>query len=288
MLTEILQAVINGLLIGGVYAVVSVGLTLVFGVMDIINFAQGAFMMLGMYVAYVAFQVLGLDPVFGSLIAFAVVFVIGWLIQRLLIERVMEASMLSQILLTVAISLFLISVCELIFGADFKSVNTPYQITAFNVGSLTLPASYLIAFGVSLVVTSALYLLLERTDLGRAMRATAQNRFAAQLMGLDPKRIFAVAFGIGTGIAALGGAVVLPYAYAYPTVGHQFALIMFTVVVLSGLGSVRGAIVGGLIIGTIHSLSAVFLPTELQDLTLFIVFIGTLMIRPTGLFGRPA
>ena len=286
MSSEILQALVNGLLIGGVYAVISVGLALVFGVMDVVNFAQGEFMMLGMYVAYLVFKTLGIDPILGALIAFGVVFVIGWLVQRLLIERVIEGPMLSQIFLTVAIALFLVNSVDLIFGSDFKSVSTPYQNAAWHVGDLVLSGAYLVAFSVSLVITAALYLLLEKTDLGRAMRATAQNRFAAQLMGLNPRKIFALAFGTGTGLAALGGAVILPYAYAYPTVGHQFALIMFTVVVLSGLGSVRGAIVGGLIVGVVHSMSGVFLPTELQNLSLFVVFLGTLMIKPTGLFGR--
>lgn len=286
MSSEILQALINGLLIGGVYAVISVGLALIFGVMDIVNFAQGEFMMLGMYVAYLMFKMLGIDPIVGALIAFAVVFVIGWLIQRLLIERVVEAPMLSQIFLTVAIALFLVNSVDLIFGSDFKSVSTPYQNSAWHVGNLVLSDAYLVAFAVSLVITALLYLMLEKTDLGRAMRATAQNRLAAQLMGLNPRKVFALAFGTGTGLAALGGAVILPYAYAYPTVGHQFALIMFTVVVLSGLGSVRGSIVGGLVVGVVHSMSGVFLPTELQNLSLFVVFLGTLMIKPTGLFGR--
>lgn len=286
MSSEILQALINGLLIGGVYAVISVGLALIFGVMDIVNFAQGEFMMLGMYVAYLMFKMLGIDPIVGALIAFGVVFVIGWLIQRLLIERVIEAPMLSQIFLTVAIALFLVNSVDLIFGSDFKSVSTPYQNSAWHVGNLVLSDAYLVAFAVSLVITALLYLMLEKTDLGRAMRATAQNRFAAQLMGLNPRKVFALAFGTGTGLAALGGAVILPYAYAYPTVGHQFALIMFTVVVLSGLGSVRGSIVGGLVVGVVHSMSGVFLPTELQNLSLFVVFLGTLMIKPTGLFGR--
>ena len=286
MTGEILQALMNGLLIGGVYAVISVGLALVFGVMHIVNFAQGEFMMLGMYVAYVVFEALGIDPIAGALIAFGVVFVLGWLIQRLLIERVIEAPMLSQIFLTVAIGLFLVGAIELIFGADFQSVATPYQTAAVNIGSLVLPGPYLVAFSVSLVITAALYLLLEKTDFGRAMRAVAQNRMAAQLVGLNPKRIFALAFATGTGLAALGGAIILPYAFAYPTVGHQYALIMFTVVVLAGLGSVHGAIIGGFVIGIVHSLSAVLMPMELQNLSLFIVFLGTLMIRPTGLFGR--
>ncbi len=283
--TQVLQALLNGLLIGGVYAVISVGLTLVFGVMDIINFAQGGFMMLGMYVAFSVTRATGIDPIAASVVAFAVVFVIGWLIQRWLIERVIHAPMISQIFLTVALSMLLVSVAELSFGSDFKSVHTSYQTAAVQLGRINLSVPYLLAFGVSMLITAGLWLLLEYTDIGRAMRATAQNRTAAQLMGLNPKFIYAMAFALGTGLAALGGAVILPYAYVYPTVGHQYALIMFTVVVISGLGSVRGAIIGGFIIGIVHSLSAVFLSSELQNAVIFVVFLGTLMIRPQGLFG---
>lgn len=288
MTAQLLQTVLNGLLIGGVYAVISVGLALVFGVMDIINFAQGEFMMLGMYAAYIASRATGVDPILLSLVAFLVVFAIGWLVQRLLIERVLGAPMLSQIFLTVAISLFFVSAAELLFGANFESVHTGYQTAAVHIGRVTLSVPYLLAFGVSTVIALALWLLLTRTDLGRAMRATAQNRVAAELVGLNPRHIYAFAFGLGTGLAALGGAVILPYAYVYPTVGHQYIVIMFTVVILSGLGSILGAIVGGLLIGVINSLSAVFLPTELQNVVLFAVFLGTLAIAPAGLFGARA
>jgi branched-chain amino acid transport system permease protein len=253
--------------------------------MDIINFAQGGFMMLGMYVAFIVTRATGVDPIAASVVAFAVVFVIGWLIQRWLIERVIHAPMISQIFLTVALSMLLVSVAELSFGSDFKSVHTSYQTAAVQLGRINLSVPYLLAFGVSMLITAGLWLLLEHTDIGRAMRATAQNRTAAQLMGLNPKFIYAMAFALGTGLAALGGAVILPYAYVYPTVGHQYALIMFTVVVISGLGSVRGAIIGGFIIGIVHSMSAVFLSSELQNAVIFVVFLGTLMIRPQGLFG---
>ncbi|CAM5201620.1 Branched-chain amino acid transport system permease protein OS=Castellaniella defragrans OX=75697 GN=HNR28_000956 PE=3 SV=1 [Castellaniella defragrans] len=285
MTNEIVQALVSGILIGGVYAVISAGLTLVFGVMNIVNFAQGEYMMLGMYVAYIASQATGIDPILLSVLAFVVVFCIGWLVQDLLIDKVLDAPMISQIFLTIAISLLFVSAAELTFGSDFKSVHTPYQTAAVHLHGITLGVPYILAFCVSVVITFALWLLIKRTDVGRAMRATSQNRVAAQLVGLNPKRIYAFAAGLGTGLAALGGAVILPYIYVYPTVGRQYVVIMFTVVILSGLGSIVGAIVGGLIIGVAMSFSGVFMPTEMQNVVLFVLFLGTLAIRPSGLFG---
>jgi branched-chain amino acid transport system permease protein len=283
---ELLQALINGVLIGGVYALIGVGLTLVFGVMDIVNFAQAEFMMLGMYVAFFLFQVTGIDPILSSLIVFGVVFLIGALVQKGLIQRVMNAPMVSQIFLTVGLTMVLVSTTQLLFGATFRSVTTAYQMLAFHLGPLQFSVPYLIAFGVSITIYFFLWLFLERTDLGRSMRATAQNRSAAILVGINDKQMYVLAMGLGTGLAASAGAVILPYAYVFPTVGHQYALIMFTTVVLGGFGSVPGALLGGIIVGIIQSVSSVYLPTQLQNLVVFIVFIITLVYKPAGLLGR--
>lgn len=287
MTEQVLQAIINGLLIGGVYAVVSIGLALVFGVMDIVNFAQAEFLMVGMYLSYLLLSYFGIDPIVGAPLVLVGTACLGALVQRLLIQPVLKAPMVSQIFLTVGLSVVLVSSAQLLFGANFLSAKTSYQTEAVRLGGIALSVPYLFAFAASALVTLLLWLVLERTDLGRAMRATAQNRTAAILMGIDPNRMFVLAFAIGTGLAGFAGAVILPYAYVYPTIGHQYALIMFTVVVLGGLGSVPGAIVGGLAIGIIHSTSAVFLPIQLQNLVVFIIFITTLMLRPSGLFGRP-
>lgn len=283
---ELLQAIINGILIGGVYALIGVGLTLVFGVMDIVNFAQAEFMMLGMYGAFFLFQTAGIDPILSSLIVFGIVFLIGAIVQILLIQRVMNAPMVSQIFLTVGLTMVLVSTTQLFFGATFRSVTTSYQMLAFRLGSLQFSVPYLIAFGVSITIYFFLWLFLERTDLGRSMRATAQNRSAAILVGIDDKKMYILALGLGTGLAASAGAVILPYAYVFPTVGHQYALIMFTTVVLGGFGSVPGALLGGIIVGIIQSVSSVYLPTQLQNLVVFIVFILTLVYKPAGLLGR--
>lgn len=287
-MVEVLEAVVNGVLVGGVYAIISVGLTLVYGIMDIVNFAQADFLMLGMFAAYLFAQLLGLDPVLSSILVFPVIFLVGALVQRGLVQRVQQAPIVSQIFLTVGLSLVLQSLMQMIFGANFRSVTTSYQTQAIPVGPLNLSVPYVLAFLASAVMALALWMFLERTDLGRCMRATAQNRVAATLVGIDPSKMYVVAFGVGTALAGMAGAVILPYAYVFPTVGHQYALIMFTVVVLGGLGNVLGALVGGLLVGVIHSVSAVFLPTQLQNLVVFIIFILTLTYKPTGLLGRRA
>jgi branched-chain amino acid transport system permease protein len=286
MALTLTQAIINGLLIGGIYALIAVGLTLVFGIMDIVNFAQSEFLMMGMFFAYILSRLFGLDPILSSFIVFAVVFFIGAVVQRFFIQKVLNAAMVTQILLTVGISIVMISVTQLIFGANFHSVTTSYQMKALHVGPIIISVSYLLAFGGSFVMYFLLWLFLNRTYVGRAIRATAQNRKAAILLGINPDRMFILAFAVGTGMAGVAGAMILPYAYVFPTVGHEFALIMFTVVVLGGFGSVPGALVGGLMVGVIQSVSAILLPTQLQNLVVFIIFILTLTYKPNGLFGR--
>jgi branched-chain amino acid transport system permease protein len=282
----ILQAIINGVLIGGVYALISVGLTLVFGVMDIVNFAQAEFLMIGMYVAFYLYLVAGIDPILASAFVFIVVFLIGAIVQKGLIQHVLKAPMVSQIFLTVGLSMVLISIAQLLFGTTFRSVSTPYQMSALHLGQLQFSVPYLIAFGISLVMFFLLWLFLEKTDIGRSMRATTQNRMAATIVGINDTRMYVLAFGIGTALTGVAGAVILPYAYVFPMISHQYGLTMFTAVILGGFGSVPGALLGGLIVGIIQSMSSVFLATQLQNLVVFIVFITALVYRPAGLLGR--
>jgi branched-chain amino acid transport system permease protein len=280
-----LQATLDGLMIGGVYAVISIGLTLVFGVMGIINFAQAEFLMLGMFVAYFAWAWLGMDPLLAAPFAFVIVCALGMAVQTLLLRRVMRAPPVAQIFLTVGLLIVLQNAALLVFGSSFRSVATPYQASALRLGPLYLSVPYLAAFAASVASGLALWIYLQRSWFGRAMRATAQDAFAAQLMGIDTHAMHRMAFGIGVGLTAFGGAVILPYLTVYPTVGEQFVVLMFTVVVLGGLGSVLGAIAGGFSVGLIQSISGLFLPVQLQNLILFVVFIAVLSLRPEGLLG---
>ena len=279
----LLQAIFDGLLVGGVYAVISIGLTLVYGVMGIVNFAQAEFLMIGMFVAWFAWAYLGLDPVLAAPLSFAVAFGIGWLVQ--LIARVLKAPSVAQIFLTVGLLIVLENGALLAFGSQFRSVTTWYQTRSLSLGGLFISVPYLIAFAMSLACGVALWWFMRTSWFGRAMRATAQNPMAAQLMGIDTALMYKIAFALGVGLTAFGGAVILPYVTVYPGVGGQFVILMFTVVVLGGLGSVAGAVVGGLAVGVIQALSSLYFPIQLQNLFLFLVFILVLAVRPQGLVG---
>jgi branched-chain amino acid transport system permease protein len=282
---SLLQAIVDGLLIGGVYAIISIGLTLVYGVMGIVNFAQAEFLAIGMFVAWFAWAFLGLDPILAAPLSFAVAFAIGWLVQDQLISRVLKAPPVAQIFLTVGLLIVMENGTLLLFGSQFRSVTTSYQAMSLSLGPLFVSVPYLIAFVVSLACGAALWSFMRASWFGRAMRATAQNPMAAQLMGIDTSLMYRIAFALGVGLTAFGGAIILPYVTVYPGVGGQYVVLMFTVVVLGGLGNVAGAVVGGLAVGVIQALSSLFFPIQLQNLVLFIVFILVLAIRPQGLVG---
>src|SRR5271168_3013870 len=277
------QALIDGILLGGVYAVIALGLSLVYGVVGIVNFAHGAFLTIGMYVAWFAWRYLGLDPLAGSVLSFGVVFGLGYLVQRTLIARVLTAPPAAQIFLTVGLLIAIENGTLLLFGSDFRSVSVPYQLQGYRVGGNFLSAPYLYAFISAIVLGGGLELYLARSWTGRAIRAVAQDPVAATLAGVDTRRTYARAFGLGVALTAFGGAIILPYITVSPTIGGQYVVLMFTAVVLGGLGSVRGALVGGLAVGIIQSLSALFFPIQLQNLFLFVIFIGVLSLRPQGL-----
>ncbi len=281
----VIQAILDGLMIGGVYAVISIGLTLVFGVMGIVNFAQAEFLMLGMFVAYYAWAWLGLDPLIAAPLSFVVVFTLGAAMQHFLIRRVLKAPEVAQIFLTVGLLIVMENAALLMFGSGFKSVSTSYQTSALKLGPLFISVPYLLAFLMSVASGLALWLFMRKSWFGKAMRATAQDPMAARLMGINADGMHMLAFALGVGLTAFGGAVILPYLTVSPTVGGQFAVLMFTVVVLGGLGSVAGAVVGGLAVGIIQSLSALAFPIQLQNLFLFVVFIAVLAFRPQGLIG---
>ncbi len=281
----VIQAILDGIMIGGVYAVISIGLTLVFGVMGIINFAQAEFLMLGMFVAYYAWAWLGLDPLIAAPLAFVVVFALGAAVHQLMIRRVLQAPVVAQIFLTVGLLIVLENAALVMFGSSFRSVTTPYQTSALQVGSLFVSVPYLAAFLMSVACGVALWLFMRASWFGRAMRATAQDPMAARLLGINADAMHRLAFALGVALTAFGGAVILPYLTVSPTVGGQFVVLMFTVVVLGGLGSVAGAVVGGLAVGIIQSLSALAFPIQLQNLVLFVVFIAVLALRPEGLLG---
>ncbi len=283
---QFLQSLANGLMIGSVYALIAVGLTLVFGVMDIVNFAHGEFLMLGMFGGYLASTRFGIDPLLAAPLVGLVVFAVGVVLERLLIEPIIKAPPIAQVMLTVGLGLVMANGAAAVMGNDFRSVKTSYQTSFVSIGGLAFSQTYLYAAAYALVVSGLLGLFLNRTGFGKAMRATSQNREAAVLLGINPKVMYMVAFGIGVGLAALAGSAIVPYTLVYPFVGQQYVLIMFTVVVLGGLGSVRGAILAGLAVGVIQSFTTSVLSSELQNLVVFIVFLGVLVLIPGGVLKR--
>lgn len=285
MLTTLLQAIVNGLLIGGIYALVSIGVTLIFGVVKIVNFAQGEFVMVGMYITFFLATQLGLDPLLSLLVVMPVLFAIGVLLQRVLIRRVLALGDMPQIFLTFALSLLLMNVMLLLFTADYRTVHTFYTDEALHLGEINLPVAKLIAFAVAMLLSGALWAFLRLTDLGKSMRAAAQKPEVAKLMGIDPDRVFAIAVGIALALAGAAGALLMPFYPAYPMVGQVFVLMAFVAVVLGTLGNVVGALIASLMMGVAESLGVQFVGADSGLIVVFAMLLLTLAVRPAGLFG---
>lgn len=281
----IFQSLINGLLIGGVYSLVAIGLNMIFGVMKIINFAHGSLMMIGMYICYWAVRLGGIDPYLSILLVIPLLFIVGALLQRFLINPIINAPEHNQLLLTLGVSLFLENLALFLWSPDYRVLQTGYANINFYFGDISLSLVRMLAFLISMVGTVLLYLLLTRTDLGKAIRAASEQPVGAMIVGINVRRIYVVSFGIGAACAGLAGAAVVPFFPAYPTVGGLFVITAFVVVVLGGMGSFIGAFFGGLIIGMAESMGAVFLPAAMKSLISFLIFILILLFKPSGLFG---
>ena len=286
MIETLAQAVVNGLLIGGIYALVSIGVTLIFGVVKIVNFAQGEFVMIGMYISFYAATQFGIDPLVSLLISMPVLFVVGILIQHFLIRRVLGENDMPQIFLTFALSLLILNVSLMLFTANYRTVQTAYSDAVLNLGPLNVPVAKLIAFGVAMALTGALWLFLRTTDLGKAMRAASQNREVAMLMGINPNRVFAVALGIALALAGAAGSLLMPFYPAYPMVGQVFVLMAFVAVVLGTLGNVVGALVASLLMGVAESLGVQFVGADSGLIVVFALLLLTLALKPSGLGAR--
>jgi branched-chain amino acid transport system permease protein len=285
MLTTVAQAGVNGLLIGGIYSLVSIGVTLIFGVVKIVNFAQGEFVMIGMYISYFLAVSFGVDPLVSLLVSMPLLFVIGVLLQHFLIRRVLALGDMPQIFLTFALSLLLVNVALLLFTADYRTLQTPYSEAAIHLHGLYVPTAKLIAFAVAMMLSGLLWIFLHVTDLGKAMRAAAQNRDVAMLMGINPDRVFGVAVGVALALAGAGGSLLMPFYPAYPLVGQQFVLMAFVAVVLGTLGNVTGALIASLMMGVAESLGIQFVGADSGLIVVFAMLLLTLALRPNGLFG---
>jgi len=285
MTAVVAQAVVNGLLIGGIYALVSIGVTLIFGVVKVVNFAQGEFVMIGMYISYWLATLVRLDPVASLAVSMPALFIAGLLLQKFLLRRVLGLGDMPQIFLTFALSLFLMNVALLLFTANYRTIQTADTFSALRLGPLYLSVPRVIAFALAMLLSAALEIFLRTTDLGKAMRAAAQNRDVAMLMGVNPDRVFGVAVGLALALAGAAGSLLMPFYPAYPTVGQQFVLFAFVAVVLGTLGNVRGALIAGLMMGMAESLGVQFVGADSGLIVVFAMLLVTLAVRPGGLYG---
>jgi branched-chain amino acid transport system permease protein len=282
----ILQVIVGGLLLGAVYALFSSGLTLVWGMMNVVNFAHGDFVMLGMYVAYLVYTLFGGGPLIGAPLAMLVLATVGVIVYFALIREVMKGPMLAQILGTFGLALLLRYSVFWWFGANFLTLPESLVGGTLDLGGIRIPASRLLAGVVALAVTFGLHLLLTRTSLGSKMLAVAEDSTAAQLMGIRPDTMQAIAWAIAAGATGLAGALIATFFYIVPTVGETLAIVAFVTVSLGGFGSVPGALAAGLLIGVIESLSGYLIGAVYKDIVVYALFVSFLWFRPQGLMGK--
>ena len=278
-------SVLNGLTTGAVYALIALGLTPIYGVLHIINFAHGAALMVALYGVYFLHQRAGIDPYAALPIMVPAMFAFGYALQRFVIGRASHGKDENILLVTLGISIILENLALYAFKSDTRNIDTPYTLSTLDIGGALISVPKVIAFGGALATAAILLLVIGRTDLGRAIRACAKERQGARLVGIDVEHVFAMSFGIG--LACLGAAAcfLLPAYYVNPTVGGGFVLIAFTIVVLGGMGSFTGALLGGLLIGVVESVGGLWLGESLGQIGIFLIFITVLLFRPQGLFG---
>ena len=283
--TIIGAAAINGLLLGGIYTLVASGLTLIYGVLHIINFAHGSLLMLAMFGVYYLLTLLGIDPYLSIFIMVPAMFALGYLLYKGLIGRLSSGKDENILLVTLGLSILIENLALMFFKGDSRTILVSYSDTMVEVGPAFVPLPKLISFGVAMALCAALGLFMQRTDIGRAIRAVAKERVGARLVGIDVDQIFAISYGIGLATLGAAACLMMPIFYVSPTVGHVFVLVAFTVVVLGGMGSFLGAVVGGLIIGLTESFGGLFLGESMGQIGISLIFILILLFRPSGLFG---
>ncbi len=281
-------AVLNGLMTGAVYALIALGLTLIYGVLHIINFAHGALLTAAMFAALFAYRLLGLDPYVAAPLLAAAFFGFGYGLQRFVIGPASHGEDRNYLLVTLGLAVVIENALLYVFRADTRTINLSYAFDVIAVGPVFVPVPRLIAFAVVAVIALLLWLLMGWTDMGKAIRAVAKEKLGAELAGIDVSHIYAVTFGLGTACVAIAACLLISSYYVNPQAGNAFVLIAFTIVVLGGMGSVPGALLAGLLVGVVESLSGLYLGESLGQVGIFVIFILALLFRPTGLFGARA
>ena len=284
----LVPAVLNGLMTGAVYALIALGLTLIYGVLHIINFAHGALLTAAMFAVFFAHKLFGLDPYLAALGLTPLFFLLGYGLQRFVIGPAAHGEDRNILLVTLGLAVVIENALLYAFRADTRTINLPYAFDVIEVGTAFLAVPRVIAFFVVVAVALALWLIMQWTDTGKAIRAVAKEKLGAELAGIDVAHIYAVTFGLGTACLAIAACLLIPTYYVNPHAGNAFVLIAFTIVVLGGMGSVTGALIGGLFVGVVESLSSLYLGESLGQIGIFAMFILVLLFRPSGLFGERA
>lgn len=282
------QILINGVLLGGLYAIMALGLALVWGVLNIVNLAHGAFIMLGAYLSWHLYTYLGIDPFLGLPITAIIMFAFGYSVQRGLLNLIVRAPMFNTLLITFGLEVVFTYLAQLAFSADFRTINPSYAGNSIALGPVVLPQARLMAFGVAIVLTVGMWLFLLHSKLGRAIRATAQNLVAARLYGVEPRHLYAMTFGIGIGLAGAAGGLYGTVSQINPYIGATLTAKCFAIAIIGGLDNPLGVIVGGLVLGIIESLAVLYIGATFADVASFGVLVLVLIVRPSGLLGKTA
>jgi branched-chain amino acid transport system permease protein len=284
----LITAVLNGLLTGAVYALVALGLTLIYGVLHIINFAHGALLSAALFAAFFANQKLGLDPYVAAVLLAPAFFAMGYALQRLIIGPAARGDERNMLLVTLGLAVLIENALLYAFRADTRTVDLPYGFKTIDFGFAFVAVPRVISFVAVFVVALVLWVVMALTDTGKAIRAVAKEKLGAELAGIDVAHVYALTFGFGTACVAIAACLLVPTYYVNPGAGNAFVLVAFTVVVLGGMGSVPGALIGGLVIGVVESLGGFFFGESLGQVGIFLIFIVVLLVRPRGLFGASA
>ena len=285
MTEQLLQQVVNGLLIGFMYALIAIGLTLIWGVMNIVNFAHGDFLMVGMFASFWLYTLYGLDPIFSIPVCTALLFVMGVLIYRFVVSKVMSGPMLAQLVVTFGVSIFISNLAVYLWTPDFRLISSPLLTGTWVIGEIQLSIPKTVASIGSVITSLFVFLFLKKTKTGKAILATEMDREAALLMGINTERINSFSFGMGAALVGIAGAFLSTYYYIYPQVGGTFGLIAFCVVALGGFGSIEGAFIAGIIVGLAQTLGGFFIDPAYKYAIVFMIYLITVWIRPQGLLG---
>ncbi len=281
-----MQTLVSGFLKGGLYALIGIGMTLIMGVMGIINLAHGQLMMVSMYITYSLFALFGVDPYVSLAVSVPAIFILGVAIQKFFLNPLMKIDTIlpeNQVLMTVGIGMALTEIMRFIFTSDYKSIQTSYSKTTLLMGNISFSLPLLIDFFIAVILTGALFYFLKHTDTGRSIRATAQDRDAAILMGVNAERITSITFGLGAGLVAAAGTMLMPVFYLFPDIGGPFTRKAFVICILGGLGSSVGAIFGGITLGLVEAFGATYIGMEFADMIGLIIFFLVLLVLPGGL-----